>query len=307
MHNLPKNEDLLVFGVVALRSSFKRAADELGVSAAYVSKRIAILEHNLSVKLFHRTTRSVALTDAGERVYALSRGVLDSVEQLVAESAPGREAVRGRMRICSSFGFGRNHVAPVISQMVREHLELQVRFEVLDRLIDPGVEGFDLDIRIGNEIAPHLIAKLINHNTRLLCAAPTYLARHGTPRRLGDLPGHNCIVIKERDHPFGMWNLTAPNGQEETVKVAGSLSTNNGEVAVQWAVDGHGILLRSIWDVHPLLADGRLVHVLRGHTQPAHVWAVYPPELRNRLKIQVVVDFFRRHLQQRAESFAKYV
>ncbi|MCW3836211.1 LysR substrate-binding domain-containing protein [Sphingomonas canadensis] len=302
MYNLPKNEDLLVFGVVARRSSFKRAADELGVSAAYVSKRIAILEENLSVKLFHRTTRSVALTDAGERVYALSRSVLDSVEQLVAESAPGREAVRGRLRICSSFGFGRNHVAPVISEMIREHPELQVRFEVLDRLIDPGAEGFDLDIRIGNEIAPHLIAKRINSNVRVLCAAPSYLARHGTPRRLGDLPGHNCIVIKERDHPFGLWNLTAPNGQEETVKVAGSLSTNNGEVAAAWAVDGHGILLRSIWDVHSLIAEGKLTHILHGFTQPAHVWAVYPAELRNTLKIQVVADFFRNRLQERAQS-----
>lgn len=303
VHNLPKNDDLVVFGVVARRSSFKRAADELGMSVAYVSKRIAILEDCLTVKLFHRTTRSVALTDIGERVYALSRSVLDNVDQLVAASTPNRETVRGRLRICSSFGFGRNHVAPVISAIVRQHPELHIRFEVLDRLVDPGIEGFDLDIRIGNDIAPHLIAKPINQNARLLCASPDYLASHGTPRKLADLVNHNCIVIKERDHPFGHWDLTTPNGQTDRVKVAGSLSTNNGEVAVQWAVDGHGVVLRSIWDVHTHIREGRLRQILPDHTQSANVWAVYPAELRNTHKIEAVVSAFRVALQQRASGF----
>jgi LysR family transcriptional activator of dmlA len=211
--NHPKNEDLAVFVMVARKSSFRRAADEFGVSAAYVSKRVALLEKDLGVKLFHRTTRSVVLTDAGERVHALSREVLDSVERLVAETASGRDTIRGRMRICSSFGFGRNHVAPVISELIREHPKLEIRFEVLDRIVDPGAEGVDLDIRIGNEIAPHLIAKSINRNARVICAAPEYLARKGVPRKLSDLAEHDCIVIKERDHPLGTWELI-PTGAD---------------------------------------------------------------------------------------------
>jgi LysR family transcriptional activator of dmlA len=307
VNNHPKNEDLAVFVMVARKSSFKRAADELGVSPAYVSKRIALLEDDLGVKLFHRTTRSVVLTDAGERVHALSREVLDSVERLVAEAAPGRDTIRGRMRICSSFGFGRNHVAPVISELIREHPKLEIRFEVLDRVVDPGAEGFDLDIRIGNEIAPHLIAKSINRNARVICAAPAYLERRGIPRKISDLAEHDCIVIKERDHPLGTWDLTSANGQQETTKVSGHLSTNNGEVALAWAVDGHGVLLRSIWDTHSLLKEGKLTQVLAGYTQPADVWAVYPGELRNTLKTQVVVDFFRDRLQARAGSFSSLI
>jgi LysR family transcriptional activator of dmlA len=198
-------------------------------------------------------------------------------------------------------------VAPVISELIREHPNLEIRFEVLDRIVDPGAEGIDLDIRIGNEIAPHLIAKSINRNARVICAAPAYLERRGVPRKLSDLAEHDCIVIKERDHPLGTWGLTSANGQEETAKVSGHLSTNNGEVAVGWAVDGHGILLRSIWDVHALIRDGKLTRLLPGYTQPAHVWAVYPAELRNTLKTQVVVDFFRSRLQARAEQVSLFM
>jgi LysR family transcriptional activator of dmlA len=293
--------------MVAQKSSFRQAAEELGASAAFVSKRIAFLEDDLGVKLFHRTTRRVALTDAGERVHALSRNVLDSVERLVAETAQGRDTIRGRMRICSSFGFGRNEVAPVISELIREHPNLEIRFEVLDRIVDPGAEGFDLDIRIGDEIAPHLIAKRISRNSRVVCAAPTYLERRGIPRKLSDLAQHDCIVIKERDHPLGTWDLTSANGQQETAKVSGHLSTNNGEIAVGWAVDGHGILLRSIWDTFRLMKQGKLSQLLSGYTQPANVWAVYPAELRNTLKTQVVVDFFRSRLKSRAEHFSSFL
>lgn len=307
MYNHPKNEDLAVFVMVARKSSFRRAANELGVSAAYVSKRVALLEEDLGLKLFHRTTRSVVLTDAGERVHALSREVLESVERLIAETGSGRDSIRGRMRICSSFGFGRNHVAPVVSELMREHPNLEVRFEVLDRIVDPGAEGFDLDIRIGNEIAPHLIAKSINGNARIICAAPAYLERKGIPRKLSDLAEHDCIVIKERDHPFGTWDLTSANGQQETVKVVGHLSTNNGEVAVGWAVDGHGVVLRSIWDVYSLIENGRLIRLLTSYTQPASVWAVYPSGLRNTLKTQVVVDFFRTRLAARAVPFTPFL
>ncbi|KAG1243861.1 hypothetical protein G6F65_022143 [Rhizopus arrhizus] len=122
---------------------------------------------------------------------------------------------------------------------------MQVRFDVADRLIDVAAEGYDLDVRVGDDIAPHVIARKIASNHRVLCAAPTYLAERGVPRTLAELPAHDCLVIKERDHPFGVWRV--PRGrQAHTVKVRGPLSANNGEMVVQWAVDGRGIILRSI-------------------------------------------------------------
>lgn len=131
-----------------------------------------------------------------------------------------------RLRICSSFGFGRNLVGPAISQLIARYPQLSVRFE-----------GFDLDVRVGDEIAPHLLVRRLANNHRVLCAAPAYLARRGTPRTLGELSSHDCLVIKERDHPFGVWRF-----RDDVIKVTGPLSSNNGEIVVQWAIDGRGIV-----------------------------------------------------------------
>ncbi|MCM3060876.1 LysR substrate-binding domain-containing protein, partial [Bacillus subtilis] len=152
---------------------------------------------------------------------------------------------------------------------------LNVRLDLFDRLVDVAGEGYDLDVRIGDEIADHLIARRLATNHRVLCASPDYLARRGTPRSLADLASHDCLAIKERDHPFGVWRLTV-RGETATVKVGGALSTNHGEVAVQWALAGRGIVLRSIWEAGPLIERGALCRVLPDALQPANIWAVYP-------------------------------
>ena len=307
MYNFPRPEDLTVFGAVARYASFKAASKELGMSPAFVSKRVRLLEEQLKVRLFHRTTRRVTLTDEGERLLSLSSEILVKLDQFVSESGVATRALRGRLRICSSFGFGRTHVGPILSELAEVHPELQIRFEVLDRVIDPGAENFDLDIRIGDEIAPHLIARRLASNERLILASPGYISVHSVPTRLLDLSAHNCIAIKERDHPVGVWKMVRGGG-EETVNVNDALSTNNGEVAVQWALDGRGVLLRSIWDVHEHLATGRLVRILPEYSQPANVWAVYPPELRDTRKITTVVAFFKDRLAKLspiAEAYLK--
>ncbi|WP_119157394.1 LysR substrate-binding domain-containing protein [Caldimonas tepidiphila] len=294
----PSNEDLRVFIAVARKSGFAAAAQELGASPAYVTKRIRVLEAELGVKLFHRTTRRVVVTEDGERVYRWAQRILDDIDQLLQEVSATRRVPRGLLRICSSFGFGRNRVAPAISALVARHPTLQVRFEVFDRLVDIASEGFDLDVRVGDEIAPHLIARRLASNHRVLCAAPAYLARRGTPRALAELAQHDCLVIKERDHPFGVWTLRRGGGggsEAETVKVTGPLSSNHGEIALQWGVDGHGILLRSRWDVAPLLRAGRLVQVLPEYTQEANVWAVYPSRLGTSAKVRVCVEFLQEY------------
>ncbi|MBC8055511.1 MAG: LysR family transcriptional regulator [Rhizobiales bacterium] len=295
MNKAPLTEDLRVFLSVVRKASFAATAGELGVSPAYVSKRIRILEQDLGAKLIHRTTRSVVVTEEGERVYNRALRILDEVEQLYEDINLKRRAPRGLIRICSSFGFGRNIVGPAISQMVEQYPALQVRFEVFDRLVDVATEGFDLDVRVGNEIAPHLIATRLAFNHRVLCAAPSYLARKGVPRALADLAGHDCLIIKERDHPFGVWRLRAGK-REKTVKVTGPLSSNNGEIVVPWAVDGRGILLRSMWDVGPLIKAGTLVRVLPQFVQEADIWAVYPARLETSAKVRVCVEWLSKAL-----------
>jgi LysR family transcriptional activator of dmlA len=293
---LPDLGDLRVFVETAKRSSFVRAAEALGASAAYVTKRIRMLEHNLGVRLLHRSTRKVVVTEEGERIYQWAQQILESVDGMVAEVNVSRAEPRGTLRISSSFGFGRNIVGPAISQLSARYPQLNVRFEVFDRLVDIASEGFDLDVRVGDEIAPHLIARRLASNHRILCAAPAYLARRGTPRALGELSSHDCLIIKERDHAFGVWRLR-DGTREEVIKVTGPLSSNNGEMVVQWAVDGRGITLRSLWDVAPLLESGALVRILPDFMQEANVWAVYPSKLSGSAKLRVCVDWLEESLQ----------
>jgi LysR family transcriptional activator of dmlA len=295
VNNGLENDDLRVFVVVVRKSGFAAAAEEMGMSPAYVSKRVAVLEKTLGVRLFQRTTRRVLITEEGERVYARALTILENLDELMDDVAERRREPRGRLRICSSFGFGRNVAAPVIARLAAAYPGLQIRFEVFDRLVDPVAEGFDLDIRVGDEIAPHLVARRLMANHRILCAAPSYLARQGSPKSLQELASHNCLPIKERDHPFGVWRLRGKNG-DETVKVSGSLSTNHGEIALRWAVEGAGIVLRSRWDALAYLDAGTLVQVLPEYIQDANVWAVYPQRLAGSGKLRVCLEFFQQHL-----------
>lgn len=303
MNKFPPTDDLRVFCTVVRKASFAEAAQELGASPAYVSKRLRLLEQALGVPLLHRTTRRVAITDQGERVFHWAQRILDDMDQLLQEVAVTRREPRGLLRVSSSFGFGRRVVAPALSQLVQQHPGLQVRLEVFDRVVDVAGEGFDLDVRIGDDIAPHLIARRLADNHRVLCAAPAYLRRKGAPRTPADLAAHDCLVIKERDHPFGLWRLRA-GAAEHTAKVTGPLSANNGEMVVQWALDGRGIALRSLWDVDAHLRAGRLVQLMPEWRQEANVWAVYPSRLQLSAKVRASVEFLQAYFARQGAGEA---
>ncbi|TDF86213.1 LysR substrate-binding domain-containing protein [Pseudomonas sp. H9] len=298
MNNFPSLDDLNIFLQVAKRASFAAVAEELGMSAAFISKRIRVLEQTLEVRLLHRTTRRVTVSEEGERVYQWAQQIFDAVQRMGDDISAQHREPAGQLRIASSLGLGRRFVAPALSELAERYPRLDIRLDVHDRLVDLIEEGVDLDIRVGNVIASNLIAKPLARNRRVLCASPAYLARRGMPKALAELASHDCLVIKERDHPFGIWELEGPNG-EESVRVTGSLSSNHGEVAHQWCLDGRGILLRSWWDVHDSLADGRLVQVLSDYHQPADIWAVYTSPLASSAKVRVAVEFFRQYFAER--------
>ncbi|MFJ2320887.1 LysR substrate-binding domain-containing protein [Pseudomonas sp. NPDC087817] len=293
---VPLPEDLRVLLTVIRKHGFAAAADELGLSPAYVSKRIQILESTLGARLLHRTSRRVSLTDDGERVQRWALRILDDFQQLHDELADAHDSPRGRLHICSSFGFGRNHVAPAVSLLAERYPALEIRLDLFDRVVDIIHEGFDLEIRVGDDIPGQHIGRRLVSNRRVLCAAPSYLQRRGTPQTLDELQQHDCLVIKERDNAFGIWNLDR-DGTQESVRVSGPLSSNNGEIVMQWALDGRGILLRSLWDVKPLLDDGRLVQVLEDYRQSANVWAVYPTRLAHSGKLRACVEFLQAHFR----------
>ena len=152
-------------------------------------------------------------------------------------------------------------------------------------------DAFDVCIRFGEPPDARVIARRLANNRRLLCAAPSYLAQHGSPQTPNELAQHNCIGIRQGDEAYGIWHLTSAR-RTETVKVRGSLSTNDGEIAVNWALDGHGILMRAEWDIAKYLRSGRLVQVLEHwQTPPADIHAVYPQRHQTAARVRAFVDF----------------
>ncbi|EJN40364.1 transcriptional regulator [Pseudomonas sp. GM84] len=286
----PLPDDLRVFLTVVRKGSFAGAAQALDQSPAYVSKRIKILEDTLGTRLLHRTTRRIALTDAGVRAQQWAVRILDNLDDFISDLGQVRKAPRGLLHVCSSFGFGRNYVAPAIAELSGAYPDLEIRLDVFDRVVDIVAEGFDLEIRVGDDLPGQHISRQLVANRRVLCATPEYLQQRGVPMTLDDLAQHDCLVLKERNNPFGVWQLRSGD-REENVRVNGRLSSNNGEIVLQWALNHRGVLLRSMWDVQPLLEQGRLVQVLHDYSQSANVWAVYPTRLADSAKLRVCVEF----------------
>lgn len=297
MNIKPQLEDLRLFCVVARNRSFAETARELGISKAVVSKRIALLEAAVQERLFHRTTRNVLLTAQGEIVHQWAQRILEDIDLMGEAISREKAAPSGLLRICSSTGFGRSRLAPALSELARQFPQLEIQVELFDRPVDLVDEGFQLDIRIGQVREGSVIKRRIALNRRVLCASPAYLERFGMPQSLEELKAHRCIPIRERDQDFGRWELNGPEGPV-AIKVSGPLSANNGEIVRQWAIDGHGIILRSTWDISREVESGVLLPVLPQYFQQADVWAVYPTRLSVSAKVKVCVEFLEVWFEQ---------
>ncbi|MFZ6773316.1 LysR substrate-binding domain-containing protein [Undibacterium sp. SXout7W] len=288
-------DDLRLFCLAARKGSFAATAVELGASPAFVSKRIAILEKALGVSLFHRTPRRVTVTDDGERVYASAQEIFQGVEHMEETVAGGRLDPRGSLRVTTSFRLGRKHIAPALSLLAQRYPALDITLDVVDRRVDLISENIDLDVRVAEVSEPHLVAHRIAESTRILCAAPAYLAAHGEPTSIAELSQRDCLVLRDRNQPFGVWQLTGPDGIEK-VKVTGRLSSNNAEIVRGWTSDGHGILLTTRWDVYEELLSGRLIPILPAYSQPADIWAASTVRLSHSAKVRVCVRFLQEQL-----------
>lgn len=288
--------DLRIFCEVVQRSSFVGAATHLGISAAYVTKRIAGFERVLGARLFHRTTRRVLISEAGEKAYAWAQQVLAAAGSLDDCMAMAKGAPSGQLRITSSPRLGRNHLSPILAQLKLRYPALIIWLELLDRRVDLLAEGVDIDIRMEVVSEPHLIAHPITRNVRVLCAAPQYLARKGRPQALADLAGHDCLVYRDRHQTFGVWHLDGPAGAE-SVRVSGPLGSNHSDIAWNWALAGLGISLFSSWDVAASLANGDLERVLPQHFQCADIYAVTAGRVENSSKLQLCLSFIADQLR----------
>jgi LysR family transcriptional regulator, transcriptional activator for dmlA len=285
--------DLGFFAAIARAGSLSAAGRELGITTPAVSKRLAQLEARVGMLLFSRTTRRMSLTAEGELCLEHTRRILGEIDDLQHLMGSARSAPAGLLRVNATLGFGRAHVAPLISRFVRKHPRIEVQLQLSVNPPPLTEDSFDVCIRFGAPPDARVVARFLAANRRLLCAAPAYLARHGTPRQPGDLAQHNCIGIRQGEEAYGLWRLSrGAQGSTHAIKTRGNLTTNDGEIAVKWALDGHGILMRAEWDIARYLADGRLVPVLPQYRTPdADLYAVYPERHRHAERVHAFVQF----------------
>lgn len=286
--------DLAFFVRLVQCGSLAATAQELGVTPPAISRRLAALERRLGVRLLNRTTRSLGATPEGERYLEQARRILDDIGELERELAGSRSEPQGLLRVNTSFGFGRRLIAPLVSDFVRRHPKVEIQLQLTDRIPSLTDAAFDVSIRFGRPPDSRLYARRLLTNHRVLCAAPAYLDAHAPIETPKDLARHACIVIRENEAAYGSWQLFAADDDKrrETVKVGGALSSNDGETAVKWALAGHGVLLRSLWDIAGELAAGRLRRVLPGwQSAPADVYALYPERMHLSAKVRAFVDF----------------
>ncbi|MCD0504833.1 LysR family transcriptional regulator [Bordetella petrii] len=294
--------DLAFFSLLVKHGNLSAAARELGLTPPAVSTRLANLERRLGVRLLNRTTRRVSVTQEGELYLAEGSRILADLEDLERNVASTRAQPRGLLRLNATFGFGRAHIVPAVSDFARQYPEVEVQMRLTDRPVNLMDEGFDVAVRFGELPDARLTARLVASNRRLLCASPQYLRNHGEPRNPGELQRHRCIVVRENDVAYGTWHLRS-GLRAETVKVRGPLSSNDGQSALEWALDGHGIVMRSEWETAAYLRSGRLRRILPDwNTPPADIHALYPERLNLPAKTVAFVDFlvqrFARHVRQ---------
>jgi len=297
--------DLGFFSCVAGSGSLSAAARELGITTPAVSKHLAQIESRLGISLVNRTTRRMSLTPEGELYLQHARRILGEIDDMEQMLGVSRGTPTGLLRVNATLGFGRSHVAPVISRFAHKYPQVEVQLQLSVNPPPLTDDSFDVCIRFGAPPDARVIAKRIAPNRRLLCAAPAYLAKHGTPKLPHDLTRHNCIGIRQGEEAYGVWRLASGRGKNptvEAVKTRGSLTTNDGEIAVLWALEGHGILMRAEWDIERYLRSGRLTQVLpQYHTPDADIYAIYPQRHQLSARVKEFVDFVAGSLsQQRA-------
>lgn len=290
---MDKLKQIEAFIAVVEHGSMAAAALTQDVTPVMIGRRINALEARLGVKLLHRSTRRIAVTEQGavfmeQCKKALSE--LDRAELLVAE---GRHKATGHLIVSAPAAFGRKHVAPHAPDFLRANPDVRCSFNLTDRVVDLVREGYDVGIRIGGAIDPNFVAIRLASNKRVVCGTPAYFAKHGVPRTLDDLAKHNCLAFNLQGGQQRGWYFQQ-NGKAVTIKVSGNLDCNDGELLHRWMGEGLGLGWRSTWEIQPELESGALMTVLDDYALPDYdILAVYPQQRPVPAKIR----FFIEHLK----------
>ncbi len=284
-------DDIELLTMTVKLGSFAAAARKLHVTPSAVSRRVATLEAALGVQLLARTTRSLRLTDDGLAFHETCVRVLDELHEARDAIARVRHRPAGRLRVDVPVALGRAVIAPKIPAFLDRYPDIRLDLTLRDQFVDPIVEGLDVLVRIGPLRDSALIARRLGESRGVACAAPSYLKKHGAPKRLGDLARHSCIGYLREGRPAG-FDFEGEGGARTSVEIAGSLNANDADVIRQLALAGKGIA----WLFDFLVADhverGELVPVLEGH--PTLAWpihALYPKNRHLLPKVRAFIDY----------------
>ena len=279
-----------VFVAVVENGGFSAAALKLGISKSAVSKRINQLEDHLGVRLLHRTTRKLSLTEAGERYLEHAAEALAAANQAEDAVTELQGEPQGQLRINAPMSFGRLHVAPLIPKFLKRYPRLQIDLVMDDRKIDLVAEGFDLSIRGGILPDSTLIARKLAPIHQVLCASPEYIERHGLPGTPEELTGHNCVLFS-LSSDANKWTLIDAD-RSQSVLVSGSYQVNNSEALLEALRAGVGIGRLPTFVAGPDLKTGRLVKLFESWRIPDFtMYAVFPEREYLPAKVRVFLDF----------------
>ena len=294
--------NIALFQQIVEKGSLAAAGREAGLSSTTVSERLAALEAHYGVVLLNRTTRSISLTEEGRTLIEGAKRVLGEIEDLETRIRFGAETLSGPIRISAPSDIGRTLVADEINRVLARHSAITIELLLSDGYVDVVAQGIDIAVRFGTISDSSLRIKNLGLKRRVACAAPAYLARHGTPQQPDDLQRHNCLLMRFGGNLDNIWRF-GPDSQPQFVTVRGDRVANDGALARQWCLAGHGILLKSELDVGADIRAGKLVELLAGYAQPATpVQMLFPPSRAQPRRVRALAEQLGLALQGLEQS-----
>ena len=292
--------DLAFFSTLVKSGSLSAAAREFNVTPSAVSKWLAQLESRLGVRLIARNTRRISLTQEGEIYLAEGRHILGEIDDLERAISSCQGAPMGLLKVQATLGFGRYFIAPAISKFAESYPDLEIQLLLTDRPASLAEGDVDVSIRFGPPPDGRVMARKIANHRRRVFASPVYLEGRNRPVVPNDLTQHNCLIVRQDDVAYGQWHFTRAR-KTQSVKVRGTLSSNDGAAVLTWALQGHGVMMRSEWDAAPFVRSGQLEVLLDDYALPAaDIYAVYPQKQNLAAKVRVFVDFLAEHFAQKS-------
>ncbi|MGQ0699737.1 MAG: LysR family transcriptional regulator [Panacagrimonas sp.] len=283
---------MVTFARVVEANGFAAAAKRLGVTTSVASKHVAKLEKSLGARLLNRSTRKLSLTEAGCAFYAHCARLVEELEASDQAIAETESELRGQLRVSAPPSMVAMHVAPALAEFRRRYPQLELEFDLSNRVVDFSEDGFDLALRVTRQPAPELIARALAPLKMVVVASPEYLRERGTPLAPADLTQHECLLFSLDQEPQ-IWSFASREGQQVRVAVKGSFRSNVMEPLLQMTRRGLGIVQLPSFMTGQDVQHGRLVHLLadwRGY-EGAQIFAVWPQHRRESRKVRLFVEF----------------